>query len=85
MPSNLPQPTGGFLVWATGLGRWNILPSCQTTIPPTNFEAAIQEMDPGHRLAAYLLDYLAGKRSEEHLDRYWDRAFAAPSDSRMTR
>lgn len=39
--------------------------------------------DPGHRLASYLLDYLAGKRSEEHLDRYWDRAFAEPA-GRMT-
>jgi hypothetical protein len=38
--------------------------------------------DPGHRLAAYLLDYLAGKRSEENLDKYWDRAFAEPT--RMT-
>ena len=37
--------------------------------------------DPGHKLAAYILDYLAGKRSDENLDRYWDRAFAEP---RMT-
>lgn len=40
--------------------------------------------DPGHRLAAYLLDYLSGKRSEEHLGRYWDRAFAEPAGPRMT-
>ena len=31
--------------------------------------------DPGHKLAAYMLDYLAGKRSDEHLDKYWDKAF----------
>jgi ParB/RepB/Spo0J family partition protein len=31
--------------------------------------------DPGHKLAAYLLDYLAGKRSDEQMMRYWDRAF----------
>ena len=35
--------------------------------------------DPGHRLAAYLLDYLAGKRSEEAMEKYWDRAFAEPA------
>ena len=35
--------------------------------------------DPGHKLAAYLLDYLAGKRSEEAMDKYWDRAFAEPA------
>ncbi len=32
--------------------------------------------DPGHKLAAYLLDYLAGKRSDDNLARYWDRVFA---------
>ena len=31
--------------------------------------------DPGHRLAAYLLDYLAGKKSDEQMMRYWDKAF----------
>ena len=31
--------------------------------------------DPGHKLAAYLLDYVAGKRSDEQMVRYWDRAF----------
>jgi ParB family chromosome partitioning protein len=31
--------------------------------------------DPGHRLAAYLLDWMAGKRSDEQMVRYWDRAF----------
>ncbi len=40
--------------------------------------------DPGHKLASYLLDYLAGKRSDENLDRYWDRAFAEPAEQRLT-
>jgi ParB/RepB/Spo0J family partition protein len=31
--------------------------------------------DPGHRLAAYMLDFLAGKRSDEQMGRYWDKAF----------
>jgi ParB family chromosome partitioning protein len=31
--------------------------------------------DPGHKLAAYLLDYLAGKKSDEQMVRYWDKAF----------
>lgn len=40
--------------------------------------------DPGHKLAAYMLDYLAGKRSEENLDKYWDRFFGDHAGSRMT-
>lgn len=40
--------------------------------------------DPGHRLAAYLLDYIAGKRSEVALERYWDRSFAEAAGTRMT-
>lgn len=40
--------------------------------------------DPGHRLAAHLLDYLAGKRSEENLEEDWDRAFAETAGPRMT-
>lgn len=40
--------------------------------------------DPGHRLAAYLLEYLAGKRSDEAMDKSWDRAFAEPSGTRLT-
>ena len=40
--------------------------------------------DNGHRLAAYLLDYLSGKRSEEAMEKSWDRAFAEPSETRMT-
>ena len=31
--------------------------------------------DPGHKLAAYLLDYLAGKKSDDHLSKYWDKSF----------
>jgi len=33
--------------------------------------------DPGRRLAAGLLDYLSGKRSEEAMSKSWDRAFEA--------
>ena len=40
--------------------------------------------DPGHRLASYTLDYLSNKRSDEAMDRYWDRAFAEPSGTRLT-
>ena len=31
--------------------------------------------DSGRRLAAGLLDYLSGKRSEEAMEKSWDRAF----------
>ena len=31
--------------------------------------------DPGHKLAAYLLDYMAGKKSDDNLGKYWDRVF----------
>jgi ParB/RepB/Spo0J family partition protein len=40
--------------------------------------------DPGHKLAAYLLDYLAGKRTDEAMHKYWDRAFVEPADQRKT-
>ena len=40
--------------------------------------------DPGHKLAVYLLDYLAGKRSDDNMEKYWDRAFAEPAEQRMT-
>ena len=36
-------------------------------------------VDPGRRLAAGLLDYLSGKRSEEAMAKSWDRVFAEPS------
>jgi ParB family transcriptional regulator, chromosome partitioning protein len=39
---------------------------------------------PGHRFASYLLDYLAGKRSEEAMDKYWNRTLADPAETRMT-
>ena len=35
--------------------------------------------DPGHRLAAYMLDYISGRRSEDAMEKYWDRAFAEPA------
>jgi hypothetical protein len=48
------------------------------------FESKTGPADPGHRLAAYLLEYMAGKRSDEAMDRYWDRAFAETNGTRMT-
>ena len=30
---------------------------------------------PDHKLAAYLLDYLAGKKSDDNLGKYWDKVF----------
>jgi hypothetical protein len=30
--------------------------------------------NPGHRLASYLLDYLAGMKSDDRMVRYWDKA-----------
>jgi hypothetical protein len=40
--------------------------------------------DNGHKLAAYLLEYLSGKRSEEAMERYWDRTFGEIAGPRMT-
>ena len=31
--------------------------------------------DPGHKLASYLLDYMAGKKSDDNLGKYGDRVF----------
>jgi ParB family chromosome partitioning protein len=31
--------------------------------------------DPGHKIAAYILDYMAGKKSDDNLSKYWDRVF----------
>ncbi|WP_165248008.1 ParB/RepB/Spo0J family partition protein [Paludisphaera soli] len=45
------------------------------------FEGKTGPADPGHRLAMYLLDYIAGKRSDEAMEKYWDRAFD-PAGSR---
>ena len=39
-------------------------------------EAKTGPAEPGFRLAAYLLDYLAGKKSDEQMVRYWDKAFS---------
>lgn len=38
-------------------------------------EAKTGPADPGHKLAAYMLDYLAGKKSDDNLNKYWDRVF----------
>jgi hypothetical protein len=35
--------------------------------------------DPGHKLAAYMPDYLAGKRTDEQISKYRDKSFAEPS------
>jgi hypothetical protein len=40
--------------------------------------------DPGHRLASSTLDYLSNKRSDEAMNRNWDRAFAEPAGTRLT-
>jgi hypothetical protein len=40
--------------------------------------------DYGKNLASYLLDWLDGKRTDENLDKYWDRSFAGAVDQRMT-
>ena len=52
--------------------------------PVSFLEGKIGPADPGHKLAAYLLEYLAGKRTDENLDKYWDRSFAEPAGPRMT-
>jgi ParB-like chromosome segregation protein Spo0J len=57
---------------ATGQGG----PVPRTTKQLRSFlEGKTGPADPGHRLAAYLLDYLAGKRSDDNMARYWDRTF----------
>ncbi len=40
--------------------------------------------DPGHKLAAQLLDFLAGKRTDESMGKDWDRAFAENANQRLT-
>jgi len=40
--------------------------------------------DPGHHLAANLLDFLAGKRTDEGMGKDWDRAFAEQVIQRKT-
>jgi ParB/RepB/Spo0J family partition protein len=39
--------------------------------------------DPGNKLAADLLEYIAGKRSEESMGKSWDWAFAKPGVQRL--
>ena len=40
--------------------------------------------DPGHKLAASLLDFLAGKRTDEGMSKDWDRAFGDPGRQMLT-
>jgi hypothetical protein len=46
----------------------------------TFLEGKTAAAGPGHKLAAYMLDYLAGKRSDENLSKYWDRPFSETSE-----
>ena len=41
----------------------------------TFLEGKCGPADPGHKLASYVLDYLAGKRTDEQMAKNWDRAF----------
>jgi hypothetical protein len=41
----------------------------------TFLEGQTGPADPGHKLAAYVLDYLAGKKSDDQMAKYWDKAF----------
>ena len=45
----------------------------------TFLEGKTGTADPGHKLASYVLDYLAGKKSEEQLRKYWDKWFSDTS------
>ena len=47
-------------------------------------EARIGPADPGHDLAAEVLEFLAGNRSEGEMGEFWDRAFAEPTGHRRT-
>ncbi len=42
----------------------------------TFLETKTGPADPGHKLAAYMLDYLAGKKSDDNLNKYWDKSFS---------
>jgi ParB/RepB/Spo0J family partition protein len=50
----------------------------------TFLEGKTGPSDPGHKLAAYLLEYIAGKRSDEDLGKEWSRAFVDPAGKRRT-
>jgi ParB/RepB/Spo0J family partition protein len=45
----------------------------------TFLEGKTGSADPGHKLASYVLDYLAGKKSDEQMGKYWDKAFSESS------
>jgi ParB/RepB/Spo0J family partition protein len=47
-------------------------------------EAKTGPADHGRNLATYLLDWLDGRRTDENLDKYWDRTLAEHAGSRMT-
>lgn len=50
----------------------------------TFLESKTGPADPGHKLAAQLLDFLAGRRSDESVAKDWDRAFPEGDKKRMT-
>ena len=50
----------------------------------TFLESKTGPADPGHKLAAHLLEYLSGKRSDENIGKDWDRAFPETDKKRMT-
>ena len=45
----------------------------------TFLEGKTGPADPGHKLAAYMLDYLSGKRSDDNMGKYWDKSFGETS------
>jgi ParB family transcriptional regulator, chromosome partitioning protein len=45
----------------------------------TFLETKTGSADPGHKLASYVLDYLAGKKSDEQMGKYWDKLFSESS------
>ena len=45
----------------------------------TFLEGKTGPADPGHKLAAYMLDYLAGKKSDDNMSKYWDKSFSETS------
>ena len=47
-------------------------------------EGKTSPADPGHKLASYILEYLAGKKTDENLEKYWDRSFSEAAGQRMT-
>ena len=45
----------------------------------TFLEGKTGSADPGHKLASYVLDYLAGKKSDDQMGKYWDKLFRETS------